>query len=148
MPSPAFRAVAKHLSKFHGAIAEVLSPSDVVMLLGWVHAAFTQSLRAHLTRLAVAKDGGPQHGSVTLQASPCCTTLSSVKASVPPRCLERIFDRRVYRPSRPRIENSLVMANVRCRKSASVVPLDVAIPPIHHFRRNWHRPAKDEVQGS
>ncbi|KAG0423171.1 hypothetical protein HPB47_001043 [Ixodes persulcatus] len=82
VPSPAFRAVAKHLSKFHGAIAEVLSPSDVVMLLGWVHAAFTQSLRAHLTRLAVAKDGGPQHGLVTQELTFYAENLKSLGVPV------------------------------------------------------------------
>ncbi|EEC14089.1 vacuolar protein-sorting protein, putative [Ixodes scapularis] len=82
VPSPAFRAVAKHLSKFHGAIAEVLSPSDVVMLLGWVHAAFTQSLRAHLTRLAVAKDGGPQHGLVTQELTFYVENLKSLGVPV------------------------------------------------------------------
>lgn len=69
MPSAALRAVAKHVCKFHGAIAEVLAPADVKALLERAHAAFTYSLRVHLTRLGVVNDGGPQHGSVPAQFS-------------------------------------------------------------------------------
>lgn len=64
VPSPAFKAVARHLQKFHTAISEVLAPKDVQQLLQRMHAAFATRLRAHILRLEVANDGGPQHGLV------------------------------------------------------------------------------------
>lgn len=65
VPSPAFRGVVRHLSKFHAAVSELLSPADVAALLQAVHAAFRQHLGRHLGRLHISRDGGPQHGLVT-----------------------------------------------------------------------------------
>ncbi|XP_064484279.1 vacuolar protein sorting-associated protein 54-like [Ornithodoros turicata] len=64
VPSPAFKAVARHLQKFHTAICEVLAPKDVKQLLQRMHSAFAARLRERLSRLEVANDGGPQHGLV------------------------------------------------------------------------------------
>lgn len=65
VPSPAFRGVARHLSKFHAAVSELLSPGDVAALLQAVHTAFRAHLGRHLARLQISRDGGPQHGLVT-----------------------------------------------------------------------------------
>lgn len=62
MPSPAFRAIARHLTKFHTAIAELLSPEDVSSLLQAVHSMFRSLLARHMARLSISRDGGPQHG--------------------------------------------------------------------------------------
>ncbi|XP_037274365.2 VPS54 subunit of GARP complex scat [Rhipicephalus microplus] len=65
VPSPAFRAIARHLTKFHTAIAELLSPEDVSSLLQAVHSMFRSLLARHMARLSISRDGGPQHGLVT-----------------------------------------------------------------------------------
>lgn len=65
MPSPAFRGVARHLTKFHAAVGELLSPGDVTSLLQAVHTAFRAVIARHLARLSISRDGGPQHGLVT-----------------------------------------------------------------------------------
>lgn len=65
VPSPAFRGVVRHLSKFHAAVSELLSPADVATLLQSVHTAFRAHLGRHLARLQISRDGGPQHGLVT-----------------------------------------------------------------------------------
>lgn len=65
VPSPAFRGIARHLTKFHTAVAELLSPTDVGALLEAVHATFRSLLARHLARLSISRDGGPQHGLVT-----------------------------------------------------------------------------------
>ncbi|KAH9376025.1 hypothetical protein HPB48_005669 [Haemaphysalis longicornis] len=65
VPSPAFRGVVRHLSKFHAAVSELLSPADVATLLQSVHTAFRAHLGRHLARLQISRDGGPQHGYAT-----------------------------------------------------------------------------------
>ncbi|KAL1415887.1 hypothetical protein MTO96_028486 [Rhipicephalus appendiculatus] len=62
VPSPAFRAIARHLTKFHTAVAELLSPEDVSSLLQAVHSMFRSLLARHMARLSISRDGGPQHG--------------------------------------------------------------------------------------
>lgn len=62
VPSPAFRGIVRHLTKFHTAVAELLSPEDVGALLQAVHSMFRSLLARHLARLSISRDGGPQHG--------------------------------------------------------------------------------------
>lgn len=91
VPSPAFRGVARHLSKFHAAVSELLSPGDVAGLLQAVHTAFRAHLGRHLARLQISRDGGPQHGLVTqeltfytehLRSLGCCPVARSESGSV------------------------------------------------------------------
>ncbi|GAB6021709.1 hypothetical protein CHUAL_004290 [Chamberlinius hualienensis] len=65
VPSPCFRAICKHLSKLHEAIAGILPPDQVQKLFLRINTSFKGILRKHLAKLNVANDGGPQHGLVT-----------------------------------------------------------------------------------
>uniref|UniRef100_UPI00358EE300 vacuolar protein sorting-associated protein 54 n=1 Tax=Myxine glutinosa TaxID=7769 RepID=UPI00358EE300 len=64
-PSSCFRTVCKQMGKMHEALWELLPPTQVQDLFHNMNDAFKQHLRARLSELAIANDGGPQHGLVT-----------------------------------------------------------------------------------
>ncbi|XP_037078466.1 vacuolar protein sorting-associated protein 54-like [Pollicipes pollicipes] len=65
VPSQQFRAVCRAVSKLHEATSGVLAPEHSRRLFARMNGAFVESLRRCVDRLAIKRDGGPQHGLVT-----------------------------------------------------------------------------------
>ena len=62
VPSVAFRAISKQMTKLHEAINPVWPSHDVKNFYAKFNTSLKATLKSHIVKHGIQNDGGPQHG--------------------------------------------------------------------------------------